>query len=307
MSAPDNARAAGLMTASMALFAVEDAFIKLLGAGMGVGMLLIVTGLPGMTIFWGRLRMRGQRLFTRDLLRPVVLLRTLGEIVGAIGFVTALARGDLASTAAILQVLPLALVLGGAVFLGEAVGWRRWLSVLAGFAGVMLILQPGTQAFDPVMLWAVIGVAGLALRDLATRLVPAQLPSDLLSGAAYGAIVPAGAALAVIQSESFAAPNPLQWAFVAGTVIFGVSGYAVMVAALRMGEASMVAPFRYARLGFALIVAALFFGERPDAATLAGAGLIAAAGGYAMWREARLRGGRRVVGGLLRAARRRDG
>ncbi|MBU2956675.1 DMT family transporter [Paracoccus sp. 1_MG-2023] len=306
MSADSNARAALLMVASMALFAVEDAFIKLLGAGMGVGLLLILTGLPGAAIFWVRLRLRGQRMFTRDIRRPVVLLRTLGEIVGAVGFVTALARGDLAATAAILQVLPLALVMGGALFLGETVGWRRWLSVILGFAGVMLILRPGTQSFDPVLLWAVAGVFGLALRDLATRLVPRELPSDVLSGAAYGAIVPAGAALMLVGGEIAAMPSAVEWAYVAGTVVFGVSGYGVMVAALRMGEASMVAPFRYARLAFALIIAALLFGERPDGLTLAGSALIAGAGAYAMWREARLRGGRSAIGGLMRASRRRD-
>ncbi|WP_022706731.1 DMT family transporter [Paracoccus zeaxanthinifaciens] len=308
MSAEANGRAALLMVAAMALFAIEDAFIKLLGAGMGVGLLLVLTGLPGAAIFWIRLRLRGGRMLSRDILRPVVLLRTLGEIIGAVGFVTALAKGDLAATAAILQVLPLALVMGGALFLGETVGWRRWLSVILGFAGVLLILRPGTQSFDPVMLWAVVGVFGLALRDLVTRLVPADLPSDILSGAAYGAIVPAGIVLILLRSETLAMPTPIEWVHVAGTVVFGVSGYAVMVAALRMGEASMVAPFRYARLGFALIIAALVFGERPDAITLAGAALIAGAGGYAMWREARLRGGgRQVVGSLLRASRRRRG
>ena len=303
--APDNTRAAALMVLAMGFFAVEDAFIKTLGAGMGVGLLLMLTGLPAMAVFWARLRMRGRAFVTRDLARPVVLLRTAGEIVGTLGFVTALSRADLAATVAILQVLPLALVLGAALFLGERVGWRRWLSVSCGFVGVLMVLRPEMAGFDPVLLWAVMGVAGLALRDLATRLVPADLPSDLLSGAAFGALVPTGAVLILATGEGVFWPAALQWVWVAGTVAFGVLGYGVMVAALRMGEASMVAPFRYARLGFAMLIAALVFGERPDGPTLAGAGIIAVSGAYAMWREARTRrAAARVVAGAVRPARR---
>jgi drug/metabolite transporter (DMT)-like permease len=292
----DNGRAALFMIASMAMFAIEDAFIKTLTERMEVWQLLATTGVLAMVIFWGRLARRGQRLWTQALLHPMVLLRNLGEMIGAVSFVTALAVGELASTSAILQVLPLTLVLGAALFLGEKVGWRRWASVAVGFAGVLLILRPGTDAFQPSMLWAVLGVAGLTLRDLATRRIPPGIASDQLSASAYGAMVPAGLILWAIAGQGAVVPDAGQVGLLAGTVTFGVLGYATLVAASRLGEASVVAPFRYSRLGFALLVAALVFGERPDAPMLLGAGLIALAGGYAMWREA----------GLRRRARRED-
>ncbi|WP_410218585.1 DMT family transporter [Paracoccus sp. (in: a-proteobacteria)] len=288
-SLSDNGRAALFMTASMAMFAIEDAFIKTLTQGMPVWQLLAVTGILAMTVFWFRLARRQQPLWTRALLHPMVVLRNLGEVVGALSFVTALAVGELASTSAILQILPLTLVLGAALFLGEKVGWRRWASVAVGFAGVLLILRPGTAAFQPAMIWALLGVAGLTLRDLATRRIPTGVPSDQLSASAYGAMVPGGLALGLANGQAAVAVDPWQLGLLGGTVIFGVLGYATLVAASRLGEASSVAPFRYTRLGFALLVAAVVFGERPDLPMLLGAGMIALAGGYAMWREAQAR------------------
>lgn len=294
------------MTGSMALFAIEDAFIKTLSQVMPVWQLLAMTGTLGMTVFWLRLAQRRQPLWTRALLHPMVVLRNLGEVVGGVGFVTALAIGELASTSAILQVLPLTLVLGAALFLGEKVGWRRWASVAVGFAGVLLILRPGTATFQPAMIWALLGVAGLTMRDLATRRIPPGVPSDQLSASAYGAIVPGSLALGLVSGQAAVAVGPWQLGLLGGTVIFGVLGYATLVAASRLGEASSVAPFRYTRLGFALLVAAVVFGERPDLPMLLGAGMIALAGGYAMWREANARRSppAEPVDGMIRPAER---
>lgn len=297
----ENGRAALLMTVSMALFAVEDALIKSLTLSLPVPQLLALTGLGGALVFWVMLARRRRALWTRALLHPMVLARNLGELVGAFAFVTALAQGDLAVTSAILQVLPLTLVMGAALFLGESVGWRRWASVAVGFAGVLLILRPGSGDVDMAMLWAVLGVAGLTLRDLATRRIPADVPSDQLSASAFGAMVPAGIVLALLGGGPVVVPGAVQMALLAGAVLFGVLGYGALVAASRLGEASVVAPFRYTRLAFALLVAVVVFGERPDALTLAGAALIAAAGAYAMWREAQARRPVAVaVDGLIR-------
>lgn len=285
----DNGRAALLMTLSMGLFALEDSFIKQLTTGMPVYQVLVMLGVAGAGLFWLKLAQTGRHLWTPDLLHPVVILRSLGEVAGAVCYVTALATGDLASASAILQMLPLLLVLGGWLFLGESVGWRRWSSVLVGFLGVMMILRPGSAAFQPAALWALASVVALMVRDLATRRVPARVPSDLLSASAYAIIVPGGILLGLIQSEPVVTPRAIDWAMLAGSTVFGVIAYAALVTASRIGEASAVAPFRYTRLGFALLIAVLVFGERPDTMTLAGAALIALAGGYSMWREAKLR------------------
>lgn len=282
-----NLRAAVLMVASMALFAIEDAAIKMLSVTLPVGEIIAVLGLMGFLTFWGLLARDGGRLVTRDLMRPVFLLRAGGELVGTLGFVSALALTPLASASAILQVLPLALVLGAALFLGERVGWRRWLAIGAGFAGVLMIVQPWTAGFQPLSLLALVGVVGLAARDLATRRMPPHIPSHQLSAVAFGVLIPAGLALAAVQGTPLLRPGGTEAMLFATAAGFGILGYAAMVLATRVGEASMIAPLRYTRLVFTMILAVTVFAERPDALTLLGAAIICGAGGFAMWREFR--------------------
>src|SRR6056297_4023815 len=96
---------------------------------------------------------------------------------GTMCFVTAIALTPLSQASAILQATPLAVTLGAALFLAEPVGWRRWSAILVGFAGVLMVVRPGLAGFAPASLFAVQAVFGLAMRDLATRAVPAAISS----------------------------------------------------------------------------------------------------------------------------------
>lgn len=281
----DNSRASVLMVVAMAFFAVEDMFVKFLSVRLSVGQILTVSGALGCLIFWVLLRRRGLRFLTPDLAHPLVLIRTLGEVIGTMGFVMAVATTDLTVAAAIIQALPLAIVLGAALVLDESVGWRRWLAVGIGLAGVMMIIRPGLAGFDANALWAVLSVIGLALRDVATRRVPRRIPSDQLSTLAWGALVPTGLVVAAGFGSDWRAMGLTDAGLFAGLLGFGVIGYMMLVSATRVGDAGVIAPFRYARLVFALAIGVLVFGERPDAWTLIGAAVIAAAGGFSMWRE----------------------
>ncbi|SLN59893.1 DMT family transporter [Roseisalinus antarcticus] len=283
----DNLRGALLMTASMAVFAVEDALIKMTATLIPTGQVLMLMGLGGFCAFWGLLRLRGGRLLTPALLSRAVIVRNTGELVGTLGYVSAMTLGDLATASAILQATPLAVVLGAATFLKETVGWRRWSAVAAGFVGVLIVIRPWTSAFDPISLLALVGVAGLAVRDLATRNIPADVPSFQLSAVAYAAVVPGGFLLLLLTGNVPVSPAPIAWLGVAGTLVIGMIAYTMIVAATRTGEVSVIAPFRYSRIAFALLIATLVFGERPDAATLLGAALIVGSGLYAFWREIR--------------------
>lgn len=285
----ENFRGAMLMVVSMVLFAFEDMFIKLLAAELPYAQVLGLIGLLGFASFAGMLWLKGGRLLTPDLLRPVVLLRSLAEAVGSIGIVVALALTELSSTSAIMQALPLAIVLGAALFLGEPVGWRRWSAIIVGFLGVLLVIRPGLEGFRPVSLMALLAVVGLAARDLMTRRVPAQVRSEQLAAAAFFAILIASVLMGWVLGQEFVMPDGRQWLLFLACIAVGVGGYALLVAATRVGEASALAPYRYARLVFALILAFLVFGERPDALTMTGAAIIVASGCYTMWREALLR------------------
>jgi len=285
----ENIRGAALMVAAMAGFALEDTFIKTLALDLPVGQILIFLGAGGALIFALLALLRRDRLFSRDLLDRWVILRNTGELIGTIGFVTAIALTPLSSASAILQATPLAVTLGAALFMHEQVGWRRWSAILVGFSGVLLIIRPGLEGFDAASLFAVQGVIGLAIRDLATRAVPRAISSMQLSTYAFATLVPAGAVLLAIGPAGPAMPSSEHWTAFAAALAFGVMAYYAIVAAMRMGDISVIAPFRYSRLIFAMLIGVVHFGERPDALTLTGAALIVGSGLYTIEREARLR------------------
>lgn len=283
-----NARAAGLMVLGMAMFAIEDLLLKLLALRLSVGEVLFLHGAVGAALFAVLIRLRGQTIGWGGIRRPVVLLRSLGEGLTAITFVAALALGDLASVSAISQALPLAMTMGGALVLGEAVGWRRWLSVLLGFVGVLMIMRPGTEAFHPAAVLALLSVLAAAMRDLSTRRVPPEVSSGLLTVTAFTAIALSGLALMAAQGQGVRVLDLGQGFLLAACVFVGLAGYQAMVVSVRLADLSVIAPFRYSRLVFAMILAVAVLQERPDAWTLTGAAVITLSGIYAMWREARL-------------------
>lgn len=288
-----NSRAALLMTLSMAFFACEDALLKLLSVTIPTGQILMLVGLAGMVIFGIWIAIGPEGLRWRELLHPAVMLRNLMEAVSVVCFLTALSLGDLSVASAILQALPLLMTMGAALFLGEPVGWRRWLSIMFGFAGVLMIVRPGTDAFQTASALAVIGVLCLAVRDLATRRLPLAIGSGMVTASAFGSMAVGGLALLLLGRQQMVLPGMAEGAMIGAALCVGLAGYVTMVTATRIGEIGAIAPFRYSRLVFALILAVAVFGERPDFWTLAGAAVIAVAGLYTMWREARLRRGRR--------------
>ncbi len=282
----DNLRGIALMIAAMAGFALEDLFIKNAAAHLPPGQILVVLGAGGAAIFAMLARMRGQRLVDPVLLSPIVMARNAGEAVAAIGLVLALALTPLSTAAAILQATPLAVTLGGALFLGAAVGWRRWTAIAVGFLGVLLIVRPGMDGFMPASLFAVLAVVGLATRDLATRALPASVGTFQLAAWGFAMLVVSGIFLMAVMADApvWHAAGHRQ---VGGAILIGVLAYYAIIGASRVGEIAVVTPFRYTRLVFALAIGYAALAERPDALTLCGAALIVATGLYTLVREAR--------------------
>ena len=178
--------------------------------------------------------------------------------------------------------------MGAALFLKEQVGWRRWAAIIVGFIGVLIIIRPGLGTFDPNVLFVLIAVICVAARDLITRLVPSDIPSTVISSQGFAPLALAGAVLMMVQSKSIVSVNTLETYYFIGAVVFGVAGYYAIVAAMRVGDASAVTPFRYTRLLFSLLIGVVVFKERPDLLTLLGAAIIIATGLYTFLREQQL-------------------
>lgn len=281
----DNLKGAAIMVFAMLGFAIEDAFIKLLAGVLPVGQVIASLGAGGALVFAVLVKAQGLPLFPRAILARPVLLRNLGEVIGTLGFVTAIALIPLSTASAIVQAIPLFVTLGAALFLGEPVGWRRWSAILVGFAGVLLIIRPGMAGFDWQSLFALQAVFGLAIRDLATRRVAVATSSIQLSFLAFFMLIPTGGMLLWLWGDPPLVPTGTQWAFLAGAIGFAAISYNAIVVAMRIGEISFVTPFRYSRMIFALVIGVVVFAERPDALTLIGAGIIIASGLYTLWRE----------------------
>ncbi|WP_309666988.1 DMT family transporter [Tabrizicola sp.] len=280
-AARDNLRGSLLMTAAMAGFAVEDMFIKSAAKVMPLGQILLTMGIVGVITFALMARAQGEAVLPRAFLDRAMLVRSCFEVVGRLFYGLSIALTALSTTSAILQATPLLVVAAAAVIFGEKVGWQRWLAVVIGFVGVLIILRPGMAGFSPLSLLAVVGLIGFAGRDLATRAAPKGLSNRQLGTLGFAMLGTAGAIL-LGWSGGAHLPDLRALGLLAGASVFGILGYHALTGAMRTGEVSVVTPFRYTRLVFAMILAMAIFGERPDTATWVGAALVVASGIYTL-------------------------
>ena len=286
----DNFKGMAWMTLAMLGFALADMSIIILSRDLPVGQIIFLLGVAGAIGFGIWARLQGHRLVSPVLLTRPVLLRNAAEMLATVAFISALAFIPLSTLSAVIQANPLIVTLGAALFLGESVGWRRWTAIFVGLAGVLVIIRPGTMAFEPSILLAVVAVIGLSLRDLATRPVPKTVPTAILSTYSFAAAALAGLVITPFFG-SFVAVEIAWLGWLAFGAVMNMVAIFAITAAMRVGEIAVVTPFRYTRLVFALVIAILVFGERPDAWTLIGASIVVASGLYTFWREAQMRRG----------------
>lgn len=282
----DNVRGSIFMVLAMAAFALEDMFIKAASVSLPVGEVLILFGLGGTLIFGGLTLLRGEQLFPAAFWSLSILLKSVFEIAGRVFYTLAITLTTLSSASAILQATPLVVVMGAALLFGERVGWRRWLAILIGFSGVLMILRPGVEGFEALSILAVLGMLGFAGRDLATRGAPKVLSHMQLGFNGFLMLIPAGTGL-LWYSGSPALPDANGLLQLGAAIFFGVIAYYSLTVAMRSGEVAVVTPFRYTRLVFALILAVLVFDERPDLLTLLGSVVVVGSGIYTLLRQRR--------------------
>ncbi|AUH63170.1 DMT family transporter [Paracoccus zhejiangensis] len=214
----------------------------------------------------------------------VQFLRCLTQI-GSVGlFFSSLQYIGLAEATAIMDINPVLITLGAALFLGESIGIRRALGIAAALAGALIIIRPGMGVFQPAAILPLIGAFTYAAGALLTRVVRGDsTATSLLWSTVFGTLI---ASLAVpffwqpIQMEHL-------WAFLLIGVL-GAGSQAMLIRAFALAEAGAIAPFGYTGLIWAGVWGALFFGQIPDGWTILGAAIIVAAGIYVWSREAAL-------------------
>lgn len=280
----DNVRGAIFMAVSMAGFTANDAMTKFVSASMNMGQVMFIRGLFATVLIALLAWSQGALSNPRQALNPMVALRSVAEVLATVAFLVALANLPLATTSAVLQALPLAVTMGAALVFGEVVRWRRWLAIAIGFAGVLIIVRPGTDGFNAYAVLTLACVVLCAIRDLATKRVPDTIPSLFVSTITAAAVTVCGAFL-VGPMGGWSPVSGGSLGLLASASVLLLVGYHCIIMSLRTGDISFIAPFRYTSLLWSIVLGFAVFDDMPDGPMIVGATIVVGSGLYTLYRE----------------------
>ncbi len=210
--------------------------------------------------------------------------RALCQLGSVSLFFTALQHIGIAEATAIMDMNPVLITLGAALFLGEPIGWRRIAGIVAAMIGAMIIIRPGMGVFDAAAILPLIGAFTYAAGALLTRVVR----TDSLATSLVWTVLIGFFASSIVVPWFW---QPIAWQHLWAFAIIGLLGaasQALLIYAYSIAEAGAIAPFGYTGLVWAAAWGWLFWGVLPDQWTVLGAGIIVAAGLYIWYRETRL-------------------
>ncbi|MFO1038329.1 MAG: DMT family transporter [Geminicoccaceae bacterium] len=272
----------GLALLAFAMFTCMDVFVKLLGERLHVLQVLAMNSVFALlaVVVIGYLRGGLRRL--RPRLWGLQLTRWAISYVGTVSIFWCYPRMALADVYAILFASPLLITALSVPVLGETVGWRRWMAVGVGFLGVLVVLAPGSHAFEITALVALLGALAHSMNMLLVRRLGSREPVEVLGlvGNSMTAMVSALALPFVWQSPSV---QQVGMSAAAGTI--AGSGFLLLAQAFRSTPAAVVAPFQYSQMIYGIVVGLLIFGDVPSSRMLTGALIIVASGLYVLHRE----------------------
>lgn len=282
---PQPVRAILWMLVACLLFAILNAFIREASRAMHPFQAVFFRNLFGLLFMLPWIRTAGLESLNRHRIR-LYLGRTAVGLLSMFAWFWALKLLPFAEAIALSFASPLFATLLAALFLGEQVRIRRWTAILAGFAGVLVILRPGADAFSVGALFALASAALGACGIIFTK--------QLVRSESTTAVV---TIMVLIQTPMALIPALFVWEWPAASLwpmlltmgLAGSLGHMSFVRALRLAEASSLMPYDYARLVFAAIIGWLFFAEVPDNWTWVGSAVIAAAAVYIARREVKLK------------------
>lgn len=272
-----------LMIATTLVFATQDGLSRHLAETYNTFMVVMVrywffaafviaiaARQPGGIVETAQTQQLGLQIFRGLLLAGEILVAVYGfTLIG------------LVESHAVFASYPLMVAALAGPFLGEKAGWRRWLAILAGFLGMLIILQPGTGVFQPVAIIPLISGFMFALYALATRFA-ARKDSAMTSFFWTG--IAGAVATTVVGLPNWESMSALDAVWMLALCITGVLGHWLLIRCYEVAEASAVQPFAYFHLVFAVLIGLFVFGEEMKSNVAIGAALIVGAGVFALWR-----------------------
>ncbi len=280
----DNSKGAALMSGASLAFVLNDFMMKLVFTELSVVQSVFLRGLfvcPLLILICLQRHQLFAAVPRSD--RGIIACRTALEITITFLFLLALSQLSLAHVTAVLQAVPLILTVFAAIILREKVGWRRWMAVVTGFIGVMLIIKPGLDGFSVFSLSVLMAAILIAARDILTRQLSVQTPSFFVALVTALAVTVAGGIATV--ATGWHAPSLSSWFLMGGAALAIPAAYVLSIATMRVGDVSFVTPFRYTAVVFATILSCLLTGHLPDRLSFLGTILVIAAGIYCLHRE----------------------
>jgi drug/metabolite transporter (DMT)-like permease len=302
----DSARGVGCLVAGIALFSIQDLILKQLSGEYPLHQAMLLRCVVAMPLLLALVAADGGLRTLRTPDWPMLLARGVILFGAYSSYYLGLAALPLATAVALFFVAPLFITAMSVAVLGERVGTRRWLAVLAGFGGVVVMLRPGSAVFNwaallPVFAGCAYGLSMVHARSIGGRETAAVMAfygnSVLLIGALALALVLGGGAFAAGEHRSltfllrgWVSPTATDLVLMLSCGLVAAAGLTLLTQAYRIAEANVVAPFEYTALIWGVLYGWVFWRDWPDATGWAGIAIIVGAGLYVLYRERKTEG-----------------
>ena len=279
-SRPATLAGIGLMVLGIFLFCCNDALGKWLLGTYSVWQMLTIRSIAAMLILSPFIWREGRAVL--DAPRPwLQVVRVMLSVAESIMFFIAVSYLPLADTVTFYLAAPIYVTALSALFLKEQVGWRRWSAVVVGFVGVMIALRPSAATLTLPALVAIAGSLCFAVFLIITRMLRGT--SDVVMvGGQFGAMLVVSGAVAPF---AWTPPTLVDFGLLMVLGAVAMTAFACVNRSLKLAPASVVVPYQYTMIVWAVALGWMVFGDVPDAFTLSGAAIIVAAGLYILWRE----------------------
>ena len=271
----------GLMVLGVFLFSFNDAVGKWLVSTYSVGQLMLIRSGTTMILLLPLIWRAGRAAFTGAPRPGLQILRILLSTAEVVMFFWAVQYLPLADAITFYLAGPIYVTAFSALLLKEKVGWRRWTAVLIGFAGVVIALRPSAASFTLPALIALTGSVFFALLMIVTRMLRETSDIALMTGQFFGSF----AFGAVTAPFVWITPTPYDFFFLSAFGAVSIAALFCINRSLKLAPASVVVPYQYTMLIWAIVLGYLVFGDVPDAPMLTGAAIIVGSGLYIFWRE----------------------
>ncbi len=275
------------MIGSMACFIANDALVKYASQALPATQLIFIRGVMATLLVLAVAHAMGATRRIWKIAQGWVAVRALIDAIATMLYLVSLFNLPIANAAAINMALPFFITILAAVFIGERVGLPRWLAIGFGFLGVVLIVQPRVEGFNVYALVCLLATLLMAVRDLVTRRVHASVPSILITVSNTIAVMLLAGGLSLLEGWR---PLPaFETGLVAVAAVFLATAYYLLVISTRHGDLSLIAPFRYIALPFAMIAGFVVWGDIPNVLAWCGIGLVIGSGIYVLRASRRAR------------------